>query len=325
MSWKALDIILHIGYHKTGTTFLQKSVFPNNSEIFYLGRSWISNKLERYFFDFSFINDSDFDAKIMNDRFSEIVDEIVRLQKIDIAQKKVLLISHESLHSGSDYFGLRIQEQADRLKQVFPNAKIIIGVRNQLKMIESNYTNYIHHGGKLSFNNFFNQSKLYNNGLRLKLRYDHLISLYFNYFKKENVHVMVFEDVFSNNKIKLTELNAFLNIETRVKYNQAGINKKLSKSSINFLRLLNKVLAKDFNAQYTNRLRGHQTFLERLRWYVIKILKNIEDLKIVPFSTKNNVFLNVAQINKAEAYFEESNRILSEQIQIDLKQFGYKY
>lgn len=325
MNLNKLDIILHIGYHKTGTTFLQKNVFSGNPEIFYLGRSWISNKLDAFFFDFNFLKDSEFDKDVMIKRFAEIVNYVIKEQNIDMSQKKIMLISHESLHSGSDYFGLRTKEQAYRLKQVFPKAKIIIGIRNQIKMIESNYTNYIHHGGKLTFNYFFHHSDFYNLGLKEKLKYDGLIDLYFEYFKKERVHILIFEQVFSRKNLNLNALNSFLNVETRVNYSDIGINKKLSSKSISILRILNCILVKDFNLQYRNRLQGRQSYSEKLRWYIIKILKNIEELKFIPSSKKIHNFINDSEVKQIEEYFEASNCNLAEQTKINLRQFGYKY
>ena len=192
-------------------------------------------------------------------------------------------------------------------------------------MIESNYTNYIHHGGKLKFKDFYYKSHLYNNALREKLKYDKLIGLYFDYFKPENVHILIFEKVFNSDKLQLKELDDFLNVKTVVNYNNKGINKKLSKRFISILRLFNCVLAKDFDFQYRNRLQGKQSFTEKFRWYLIRFFKEIELLKILPSSKKKYDFLDSNQINEIENDFVDSNSKLAKLLKLDLRKFGYKY
>ena len=324
MNWRKLDFILHIGYHKTGTTFLQKSVFPNTPQLLYLGRTWISNKLDDFFFDFNFTNDFDFDNISMSNRFSNIIDEIIIEKKIDLSKKKAVLISHESLHSGSDYFGSRIKEQSCRLKKVFPNAKIIISIRNQARMIESNYTNYINHGGKLTFNNFFYKSN-YIRELRKKLEYDFLIDMYFKNFSESNVKVLIFEKIFQQTGPDLEELDTFLKFKTKVNFIDTSINKKLSKTKLNILRFVNIFLANKFYIQYQNRVRRDQSFIEKIRWYLVRFLKKIEITKPLIFSNKKNKFMTDNQIQEIEKYFEESNSKLAKILKIDLKKFGYKY
>ena len=40
-------LYLHIGIHKTGTTLLQKHIFPKSNKILYLGRYYDENKLNK--------------------------------------------------------------------------------------------------------------------------------------------------------------------------------------------------------------------------------------------------------------------------------------
>lgn len=106
------EIIVHIGLHRTGTTFLQKDVFEKIKDI-------------NYIFD---------DA----------------LHRIHI-EEGINLISNEGLSLSMPHsFVYRIQV-LDFLKTLFPDAKIILGFRDTDKWLKSCYYRYVISGGQLSF------------------------------------------------------------------------------------------------------------------------------------------------------------------------------
>ncbi|MCR9287873.1 MAG: sulfotransferase [Bacteroidetes bacterium] len=324
MNWRDLKLVLHIGFHKTGTTFLQKSFFPLHNDILYLGRSWVDKRLGEFFFDFGFLNDFEFDEKSMQRRFSEILDDYIKEKSIDCSKKNVLLISHESLHSGSDYFGFCIKRQAYRIKAVFPKANIILGVRNQIKMIESHYTEYIIHGGKMKFDYFFRYSYNFNFGLKIKFKYNKVIKEYCRNFGEKKIYVLIFEEVFSD-KLNFLDLCIFLDIHLPEKIGQIGINPRLGKISISIIRTANILLAKDFTEQYKNRLQNKQSISEDLRWILIGLLKKIHRFKWTHLLNNSSTYISLEEKSKIENYFSRSNKELSKLIGKDLKKFGYKY
>lgn len=106
------NIIIHLGLHKTATTFLQKEIFP---------------KLEGVkFFDLS------------------NTEKNVSVLTIELDKNKINLISNEEL-SGRPYKMSAKQRDIllKNLKKVYPNAKIIIGLREKDEWIESLYKQYI--------------------------------------------------------------------------------------------------------------------------------------------------------------------------------------
>ncbi|MFW6134893.1 MAG: sulfotransferase [Elusimicrobiota bacterium] len=102
------DIFIHVGLHKTGTTFLQKEIFPKLENCNYIDKA--------------------------------------KLENITIEQGKINLISREGLSVSPDKFKLKrsIKPEArfvtaERLKLLFPDAKIIVGVRDKESWINSLY------------------------------------------------------------------------------------------------------------------------------------------------------------------------------------------
>jgi len=110
------SLFLHIGMQRTGSTFLQREVFPRIDICF--GR-----------------------------RLSD-VDNFKKCSRV--------LISNENIwwcDNGSSSFGRRF-EKLDVLKKRFPDAKIVFGVRDQKDLLLSWYKKYVIKGGVLSFQDF---------------------------------------------------------------------------------------------------------------------------------------------------------------------------
>ncbi len=148
-----MKVFIHIGLHKTGTTFLQKQVFPYIEDIHYVEK-----------------------------------EESIRFD-MNLNEKKVNLISNEDL-SGNPWLK-NVHDRfriADRLKRVFPKAKIIVGTRNKSSWVKSLYKNYVRKGGIYDFKTFKNDI----------FEEDYLeFDEYINYLKKlfDDVYVYQFEDL----------------------------------------------------------------------------------------------------------------------------------
>ena len=111
-------LVLHIGIQKTGTTFLQKAVFPRWRGIRYLR-----------------------------------TDSLEKLIRIDDGQ--VNLLSREGL-SGRNWDNQEARIRCIvRLAELFPEARIILGFRRHAGYILSSYNHYIQRGGTLPFHEYF--------------------------------------------------------------------------------------------------------------------------------------------------------------------------
>jgi len=116
------DVILHLGLHKTGTTFLQKYIFPKLDGVFY------ANPIRPLGFRQCIIT-------------KKIVDNIPTL------------ISYEGLsrHNYINDNEISMCEIASRLGKVFPDARAFVVLRNPDSWLRSLYNEYAKYDGRLPF------------------------------------------------------------------------------------------------------------------------------------------------------------------------------
>jgi len=111
-------LYLHVGLHKTGTTFLQKNVFPKFTGITYIR--------------------------------DPVIEEFLRLD-----DDKKYLASNESL--AGPLWGSPGQDERSigRLAAMFPDARILMSFRPHHGFIVSSYKQLLHEGGTLPFDRYF--------------------------------------------------------------------------------------------------------------------------------------------------------------------------
>jgi hypothetical protein len=130
--------LVHIGYHKTGTTWLQRYVFGSSEA----GFSQVAGAQR-----FIAVNAFGF-------RAGRIRREMERRVNKAQVQRLVPVLSSERL-SGEPHFGGYDSEIiADRLAAVFPDARILVVIREQTSMFLSIYKEYIRRGGAASLKQY---------------------------------------------------------------------------------------------------------------------------------------------------------------------------
>jgi hypothetical protein len=123
-----MDTWIHIGLPKTGTTTLQTLIFPQHSQILYLGKTGEADPIFRNLsrrtgrqFDFARAKAA-FSAKIAHARTDEC--------------KRVIVLSDEVL-TYSRFLAPEIG--GERLKKLFPDAHIIFVIRDPIEWLQSMY------------------------------------------------------------------------------------------------------------------------------------------------------------------------------------------
>lgn len=208
---KVKRITIHIGLHKTGTSFLQKHLLKNLPEVALI-MGWYSHR------------------QIMN-----------------VNLESHLVISDEVLSGrlwGKKYledFYLNIK----KIIKLYGNPKIIFGIRNQETFIPSVYKQYLHEKGYKDFNFFFN---INNNGIR-KME-DFLLMPKINYLKDNFTDVFIYsqKDLQSRQGDFLSALSEFMELKQEIilpkyvkKKENVGVNTSLQ---VNILKKFNYVNSK---------------------------------------------------------------------------------
>jgi hypothetical protein len=179
------DPLLHIGYHKTGTTWLQHRVFNAGS----FGMPVSPNRL---FMDFvsmhSFAHPDPATTAALRSGCAAIA-----------ADGRQPVLSQERL-SGSPHSGGHDSRLiADRLKTAFSAARVLIVIREQRQIIRSNFLQYVTVGGPLPFEKYTQPAR--RGWKRLPtfrfdfFEYHHLIAYYHQLFSPEAVLVLPYEQL----------------------------------------------------------------------------------------------------------------------------------
>ncbi len=144
-------IILHVGLHKTATTFLQERVFPNLPGVAFvhpLHRPQPGDgPIERFMLELFFRNAASIDLA----RHAEEIGEW--LAGVDAP---TVLISSEAIVGWPIENHSNFAVNADMLHALFPNAQIWLVVRRQDKWVESAYAQLLKAGFSTSIERYLN-------------------------------------------------------------------------------------------------------------------------------------------------------------------------
>jgi hypothetical protein len=180
-------LLIHIGYHKTATNWFQEPFFGNPaSGYLWLGKRPLTHPLHRLIRD----RPLSFDAASVREEFEPL------LAKAEAAGL-VPVLSSPRLSGHSYSGGYDSKELADRVKQVFPEARILMVIREQRDMIASTYKQYVKAGGVCTLKQFLNPD--WSRGFRVPgfhyshFEYDLLIAYYQSYYGAENVLALPYE------------------------------------------------------------------------------------------------------------------------------------
>jgi hypothetical protein len=232
-------ILVHIGYHKTATNWLQRMFFDNAET----GYKWLGKRPDTHpVWRLVLERPLEFDADDVRRDFDPLVQK---------AEEKGLLpvMSLERL-SGHPFSGGHDSKQiADRLRGVFPDSRVLIVIREQRTMIASTYTQYVKAGGAWSLPEFLDPPKKQNWRVPWfdfrHFEYDHLIRYYHSLWGAENVLVLPYERFARDGRGFVEEIARFAGrpvpeeVLERLPYNRRW-NQSPSALTVAALRRLNR-------------------------------------------------------------------------------------
>lgn len=190
-------LLLHVGYHKTATTWLQLTLFRPEH-----GFAQVMS------------HDEIFDHVVMPHGLAfdaDPVREMLGERRAQGGAGSVDVVSLESLVGHPFYGGRESEAYANRLHQIAPGGRILITIREQCRMIASVYMQYLRRGGTLSPAAFFSGETI--GGFfgfdASHFEYDRLVALYQSLFGAGNVLVMPQERIARDQAAAVAEIAAF--------------------------------------------------------------------------------------------------------------------
>lgn len=185
------NIVIHLGFPKTATTWLQRYVFSDARMGFcspWGDRAGIA--IDQFVAGPQFA----FDANTTRQIFDEM------LQKSESDHRLIPILSEETLIGdpcSGRYWG---ESVANRLHATFPEAKIVITIREQNAFVLSAYKEYVRNGGTASIERFLGRGVELRPGFSgicqlNSLEYDLPISYYKSLFGIDRVLVLAYEEL----------------------------------------------------------------------------------------------------------------------------------
>lgn len=302
--------LIHIGYHKSATTWFQEVYYPKVNNARYIPRHLV----ERAFFESSALHWRDDDARDL----------------LGLKSDSPVILCEEGLsgylHNGG-LFGCLSKDMACRLHAVFPDANIVAFIRRQPDMLAACYAQYIRGGGTFSVRRYlWPQQYLVGAESRYykipRFSFDHfeylpLMRHYVELFGRERVHVFPYEALADDSEVFLQEFSRRFGLE-RATDVQGGRRRNVSYQPwlVPVARFLNL---------FTRRTVQDKHYLVHIPyWYSARrwVLETVNRLPISAASSPVDL-LGAGTVARINDRYRETNRQLAREFDMPLQNYGY--
>ena len=318
----------HIGFPKSASTTLQKQLFDKHSQINFLGiyptrnigqDSDESNKDTKYLQnkDLKGFHNCLTNLEGVEYQFSDVEKYFQNIKPL-LSNEKLNMFSNERFSSVLFAHKDRA-EKAKRIKQLFPDAKIVIILRKQIDIIKSQYRdhpfdprNLYSNQKSVSIDEWVERDfKNYDISFVKSIEYYKIVKYYSELFGKENVGVFLFEELVNDLELFSKKISNFLDIDELETYN-----------------LLNSKHENDGVSQNFNTYRKFRTQLSSFIPNEIKhngILKSLEQqlFQKLKKGKKQKVNMSVDTKEKIYSYYNEQNKKLAKEYSLELRKYEY--
>jgi len=345
LNHKKINITIHPGYAKTGTTFLQTKIFnklgfvnlgkPHNIEDKLIRElSILQNQIFRPNNSFRIFNPKYSFRKIYPRNYSYLIKRYVSVLKNIISKKDNInfIWSDEGLFNHITYFGYfnlyLLKEIIELLNDYYEtNIKFIISIRNQHEYLISYYAfnNSIVKKNFGSFDNFLNRV-INDKDLSEIYQYDLLIKKIKKIFNSE-ILVLPLEELEHDYKNYINKIVNFLNVNIKKDiYDKTSVNK--NSKFINGNKYYN-IRTLNFGSGLYRYVAHLHISLKKFKIYEknFKYLKFIEQLikQLIKPKLKitGNVLLTEDQKRKIQKHFKKSNQNTEKMTNLNLRIYNY--
>lgn len=211
-------IYLHVGYHKTATTFLQQSIYPKLKNVNYIKQKHIIKQLTR----------------LRLKKLSDLKIENLRDYFNSFNNRQPMLISYEGL-SGSPFAPEKVKTQTSILKdlrRIFPasdyDVYVIVGIRAQMDLLTSLYVQHVHQGGVMDPKHYLRYCK--RNGSINNYFYPAYLQQIEKMFGPDHLYLMVYEAFKKHQTAELQRLLNFMGEDEIPSYGGSNDMRKANKS-----------------------------------------------------------------------------------------------
>jgi hypothetical protein len=235
---------VHICYHKTATTWLQREVFPRHPHLrpYVSGRVWNDPFLRCIVAE----SDGEFDPERARETYTAGLANLGPLVPDDLVVVSAERLSGHAASGGYDTFRI-----ARRLHATLPEARVLMVVRSQIDMIESEYRQLVGEGypGRISSLWASDRWKTVQFD-ESHYEYDTLVREYQQLFGADNIAVFPYEGIGADRGHFLDELAAFLGVapfDLGADAGERAVHPGLPNRGLGLLRALNHLRRSELN------------------------------------------------------------------------------
>jgi hypothetical protein len=303
--------IVHIGYHKTASTWFQKSVYPLVRNLAYVPR----NRVKEAFLSASALH----------------FDPAWTRARLELTPGVAPILCEEELsgylHTGG-LMGFLSKEMAHRVARVFPDARIVMFVRSQPEMVAACYQQYLRGGGTYAARRYLWPADSLTGAAAAQYKvprfsfdhfdYDLLVAHYAALFGRENVHVYPYEELLLDGPGFLERFVEEFALELDVGAVPMG------KQNVSYSRPVAR-LARALN-HFTNRtVNDKHHWLHVPRWYSLRrrAIEGLNRTGVFGERATPEELLGAQTIAWIRQRFWESNRRLARLVAWDPAKLGY--
>ncbi|MBK1670957.1 hypothetical protein CKO28_23380 [Rhodovibrio sodomensis] len=302
--------VIHVGYHKTATTWFQKTFYPIVQNGVYIPRQNVRR------------------AFLCPSAFTFDADEAHNT--LDIPEGARPIICEEALvgyYGNAGLLQALSKDVAFRLRDTFPDAQIVITLRHQFDAITATYLQYIRRGGTASVRRFlwpYHYQRRYRTKpfkkpmFRLEhLEYHRLIRHYRAVFGAGNVHIYLYEDFRDDPRAFLARMCRDLGLEADIDALELGAtNISYGTRTAQAARMLNVVTVGDA----ANAITALPLMPRKVNEVIMQQLNRtpLAGPKVTP-----DRLLGPALRDELAAAYADSNAALQAELGLDLARHGY--
>jgi hypothetical protein len=292
--------VFHIGFHKTGTTTLQRGLFPNLPGTAYAGEgaAGTTNVFGRMAENLWSADDGEY----LEGTISGFLEDI----------------SHgaEALVASNEGWSLRPRDgrTPERLRRLAPDAHVLVCIRDQRTALASLYYMFLTRGGCLSFADWITSPHFEID----RLRYDVTIGQYQDVFGAERVRTLVYEDLVADPAGFFTTVARYVRPDLPDGFSAGPVpheHRSLSPTGRTSLRIMNRLIVRSsLNPKPPlGRFGPGGSKFRLLRGVDARVLRHLAPDRSEPSVIAERILPLAA----------ESNRCLEQMTGLDLAAYGY--
>jgi hypothetical protein len=315
--------LIHIGMHKTGSSWLQVHLFANPETRFWnAAPASRTRRKSRAKFGSDLFYRSATGNVLLDDEFdaAEVRD---RLGAEHVPEGCCLVVSHERLSGHPMSNGIDRSSICRRLHAALPEGKVLLVVREQRSMILSNYMQYLKYGGARSIEGYlFGENDARSPSLTPRYwRYHELAGLYVDVFGAANVLVLPYEMLRNDPADFAGRIYRFAGVEQppegiSVTGRENASQDYVTSTALRWLSpLIRSSRGNGFAPALLGRRVGQVVHLNLVKYLGVVVPRALND------HVRRNLLARVE--NVARENYPDSNQRLAEMTGLDLRQYGY--